>query len=79
MATLHQVEIIVHVDEALAQEQRDGLIRDLQKHEGVQKAEFTPGREHLLKVDYDRDKLHAQDVLKFVQREHVGAELIGPI
>ncbi|MGD2076420.1 MAG: hypothetical protein PVI91_13720 [Gammaproteobacteria bacterium] len=79
MGTLHQVEIVVHVDDVLAQEQRDGLIRDLQKHEGVQKAEFTPGREHLLKVDYDCDKLHAQDVLKFVRREHVGAELVGPI
>jgi hypothetical protein len=79
MGAFHQVEIVVHVDDVLAQEQRDGLIRYLTKHEGVEKAEFTPGREHLLVVDYDREKLHAQDVLKFVQQEHLGAELVGPI
>jgi hypothetical protein len=79
MSTLHQVEIIVHVDDVLAQEQREGLVRDLQKREGVEKAQFTPGREHLLLVDYDREKLHAQDVLRLVQQEHIGAELIGPV
>ncbi len=79
MGALHQVEIVVHVDDVLAQEQRDSLVRDLQKREGVEKAQFTPGREHLLVVDYDRDRLHAQDVLKFVQQEHIGAELVGPI
>ena len=79
MGALHQVEIVVHVDDVLAQEQRDSLVRDLQKREGVEKAEFTPGREHLLVVDYDRDRLQALDVLKFVQQEHIGAELVGPI
>jgi allophanate hydrolase subunit 1 len=79
METFHEVEIVLHVDDVLAQEQREELIRDLQKHGGVRRAEFTPGREHLLRVDYDPDKLHAQDVLKLVQREHIGAELVGPI
>ena len=79
MGTLHQVEIVVHVDDVLAQEQQAGLISDLEKHTGVEKAHFTPGRKHLLVVDYNPDKLNAQDVLKFVQREHIGAELVGPI
>ena len=79
MVAFHQVEIVVHVDDVLAKEQRDSLIHDLQKHEGVEKAQFTPEREHLLLVDYDRNKLHAQDVLKFVRQEHINAELIGPV
>jgi len=79
MGALHQVEIVIHVDDVLAQEQRAGLISDLQKRTGVEKAYFTPEREHLLLVDYDPDKLSAQDVLKFVRQEHVGAELLGPI
>ena len=79
MGTRHQVEIVVHVDDVLAQEQRDSLIHDLQKHTGVEEAQFSPGREHLLVVDYDRDKLHAQDVLNFVKQGHINAELVGPI
>jgi hypothetical protein len=79
MGTLHQVEIIIHVDDALAEEQRTGLISNLHKRAGVEKAQFTPGREHLLLVDYDPDKLDSQEVLIFVREEQVGAELVGPI
>jgi len=79
MVAFHQVEIVVHIDDVLAQEQRDSLVHDLQKHEGVEKVQFTPNREHLLLVDYDREKLHARDVLKYVQHEHINAELVGPI
>lgn len=79
MGALHKVDVVVHVDEAFDQEQRDSLVRDLQKREGVEKAQFTPGRDHLLVVDYDRDRLHAQDVLALIRHEHIGAELVGPI
>ena len=79
MGILHQVEIIIHVDDVLAQEKRTGLISNLHKRVGVEKAQFTPGREHLLLVDYDPDKLDSQEVLIFVREEQVGAELVGPI
>ena len=29
-------------------------------------------------VDYDRDQLHAKDVLGYVRETHTGAELVGP-
>ena len=57
----------------------DELVKDLQKHGGVEEAHFTPGRAHLLVIDYDRDQLSAQDVLEQVRRDHLRAELIGPI
>jgi multidrug efflux pump subunit AcrB len=79
MTARHKVEVVVHVDDVFAQEQRDTLVRDLQKREGVEKAQFTAGRDHLLVVDYDRDRLQAQDVLNFIRHEHIGAELVGPI
>lgn len=79
MGALHKVEVVVHVDEAFDQEQRDSLVRDLQKREGVEMAQFTQGRDHLLVVDYDRDRLQAQDVLALIRHEHIGAELVGPI
>jgi hypothetical protein len=48
-------------------------------HNGVEDAHFTMSRDHLLLVDYDRDRLHAQDVLGYVRESHVAAELVGPM
>ena len=79
MTTMHKVEIVVHVDDVLEENQQAELINDLRKHGGVEEARFTPGRAHLMVIDYDRDQLSAQDVLDHVRRDHLRAELIGPI
>ena len=79
MATMHKVEIVVHVDDVLGEGEQAELVKDLQKHGGVEEARFTPGRAHLLVIDYDRDQLSAQDVLDQVRRDHLRAELVGPI
>jgi len=79
MATMHKVEIVIHVDDALEDAQRNELINGLCKQGGVENARFTPGRDHLLVIDYDRDQLSAQDVLGFVQGDNLRAELVGPI
>jgi hypothetical protein len=79
MTTLHKVEIVVHVDDLLGNEQQTELIDYLKKDDGVKEAHFTPGHAHLLIIDYDRDRLSAQDVLHKVRSEHLRAELIGPI
>ena len=77
MGDIHQVEIVVHVDEALDNDQQASLLSNLQGHDGVEKASFTTGRDHLMVIDYDSNKLHTTDVLKFVKQENVNAELIG--
>ena len=79
MSTPHQVEIVIHVDDALGDDQQAELIEDLRRQGGVEAAHFTPGRAHLLVVDYDRDQLSAQQVLERIRKEHMRAELIGPI
>lgn len=79
MTSMHKVEIVVHVDDMLSEEQQAGLVNDLRKQDGVDAAHFTPGHAHLLVIDYDRDKLSAQDVLELVKRDHLRAELVGPI
>ena len=79
MGTIHKVEIVVHVDDTLGEEQQTELIDDLRKHGGVSEAHFTPGRAHLLVVDYDSDQLTSQEVLERVRKEHLRAELVGPI
>lgn len=77
MDQIHQVEIVIHVDEDLNEQQRASLIEALEQQEGVEKAIFTEHRRHLMLIDYDAGKLKALDVLGFVRQEHVNAELIG--
>jgi cell division protein FtsX len=77
MNDIHQVEVVVHVDEALSEEQRCGIVSNLQGRDGVEKAKFTTGRDHLMVIDYDSNKLHSDDVLDYVKQENVNAELVG--
>jgi hypothetical protein len=79
MGNIHQVEVVVHVDDALNESQRSDLVRHLRGRDGVEDARFTPGRDHLMLIDYDRERLHAQDVLGYVRETHTGAELVGPV
>jgi hypothetical protein len=76
MENIHEVGVVIHVDEALSEEQRAALLGNLQKHDGVERARFTKGREHLMVIEYNSDKLHSSDVLDYVRQEHVNAELI---
>ena len=77
MNDIHQVEVVVHIDESLNDEQRSGLVSNLQERGGVEKARFTTGRDHLMVIDYDSNKLHSDNVLDYVQQENVNAELVG--
>jgi hypothetical protein len=77
MDNIHQVEIVIHVDEALTEAQRAALVSNLREHDGVELARFTAGRDHLMVIDYDSNKLHSIDILGYVKQEHVKAELIG--
>jgi hypothetical protein len=73
------VEIIVHVDESLDEQQRDDLIVRLQQDEAINSAEFCPLRYHLMLVNYDREMLTSQDVLGRVTSNNIHAKLIGPV
>jgi len=75
----HTTEIIVHVDETLGESRRNDLTASLTNREGVYTAEFCPLRYHLILVQYDRENLSSQDILRHVTSESVHAQLIGPI
>jgi len=77
MENIHQVEIVIHIDESLTGEQQASLTDNLQQRDGVENARFTKGREHLMLIEYDSNKLHTADVLAYVRQENVNAELIG--
>jgi hypothetical protein len=73
------VEIIVHVDESLDEEQRNALVDTLERDEAIKSVEFCPLRYHLMLVNYNRDMVTSQDVLGRVTSHQVRAELIGPV
>ena len=75
----HTVEIVVHITEALGEQQRGDLVAALEGNSGIATAEFCPLRYHLILVRYDRDLYSSQDVLKKVTSHDVSARLIGPI
>jgi len=77
MDNIHQVEVVIHVDETLSEEQQAGMVSNLQRRDGVEKARFTTGRPHLMLIDYDSNKLRTSDVLDYVKQENVNAELVG--
>lgn len=73
------VEIVLHVDDTLEEEQRDNLTSMLSANDGVYNARFTPNRNHLMLVEYNRIKYRAVDILQKLTSNSVRAELIGPI
>jgi hypothetical protein len=77
MGNIHQVEVVIHVDETLTDEQRTTLVRNLSGHDGIENARFTAGRNHLMLIDYDSNMLHSIDILNYLKQENVNAELVG--
>ena len=75
----HDVEIVLHIDETLVDEERSDLARHLEEGPGINSVFFCNNRFHLMLVNYDRNMLKSQDVLSRVQDRELHAELIGPV
>lgn len=75
----HHVELVVHVDESLNNGQRSHMEETLVATRGISRAHFNKNRPHLMIVEYDPDETSSINVLSEIRREHVHAELIGPV
>jgi hypothetical protein len=75
----HNTEIVVHINESLEEHRRKDLVDALESTNGIHTAEFCPLRYHLMLVQYDRNNLSSQEVLKRVLDQSVNAQLIGPM
>ena len=73
------VEIVVHITEALEQQQRWNLVAALENDGGIVSVEFCPLRYHLMLVRYDKDMYSSQDVLSRVKSQNINAQLVGPV
>ena len=71
------VEVILHVNDSLAETDRNEIVTELQNKVGVSHAHFTPDRPHLCVVDYDPDCLHATDLLSSIREKHFNVERIS--
>lgn len=73
------VEVIVHINESLDEERRNGLVEKISEESGVFSVEFTPLRHHLVRVRYNREKVQSMDILNKFKGQSVNAQLVGPI
>jgi cell division protein FtsX len=73
------VEVVVYVSKDLGDEQRNLVVSELKKANGIMGAEFCLMRNHLVLAKYDRNMMSSQDVLKSFNSLNLDAKLIGPI
>ena len=70
-------DVVIHIDEDLADEAIHALERDLGGVPGVFSACVNDRARHLMLVDYDPRGVQADELLHLVHRHGVGAELVG--
>lgn len=73
------VEIVVHITEALEEQQRLKFISALEYEDHIFAVNFSPDQYHLLLVKYYRNRYSSQDVLASLESQKVNARLVGPI
>ena len=71
------IDVLIHIDENLADADIHQIERDLAYVDGVQSACVNDRARHLMLVDYDPDALPAKKLLSIVQGHGVHAELVG--
>jgi len=70
-------DVVIHIDEDLADDAIHELERDLSYVPGVYCACVNDRARHLMLVDYDPENIAAGELLNVVRRHGVGAELVG--
>lgn len=74
-----KIDIVVHVDELLDEENRRRVEHTLLKTAGIGRAHFNDQRQHLLVVGYDPAQTSSSQILKLVKQHQLNAQLIGGI
>ena len=75
----HVPEVVVWVPAKLDRNSRDELTGALERKSGIHAATFCTNRHHLMLVQYDRNGINSQDVLRYVKEGGADARLVGPI
>ena len=70
-------DVVIHIDEDLADEAIHAIERDLGAVSGVYSACVNDRARHLMLVDYDPEGIRAGELLSVVRSHGVNAELVG--
>jgi hypothetical protein len=79
IAPEHVVGIVIHVTDALQEQQRNNMVSTLENDDRVVAVDFCPKRCHLVLVSYDRNHNFSADMLDCLTAENVSAKLTGPV
>jgi hypothetical protein len=71
------MDVVIHIDENLAEDKRKAVIDKLLAQKGVESAAINPGALHILFVVFDPKDFTPHDVLNLVKSAGVHAELTG--
>jgi hypothetical protein len=74
---MRTTDMVMHVDEILAEESRRNLERTITSQRGVLDARFNERRPHLMLVSYDRERTTSFDILAVMSGQRLCAERIG--
>ena len=74
-----KLDIVVHIDEQLDEQNRKRVEHAMTKAAGVARAHFNNERHHLLVVGYDPAQTSSSQILKLVKQQSLTAQLIGGI
>ena len=75
----YDVEVVVHINEALSEDRRYDVKVGLELLPGVRKAKFAANRHHLLLVSYDRRITSSSNVIDRIREKDLHAQLVGPM
>lgn len=70
-------DIMIHINETLNDEARASLEDAMRKVEGVVSPRFNAGKEHLLMVAFDPDKIKAAALLEQTRAAGYTAQLVS--
>jgi hypothetical protein len=74
-----RIDIVVHVNELLDEQNRRRVEHAILKAAGVERARFNDERQHLLVVGYDPVRIDSSQILKLVRQHQLNAQIIGGI
>jgi len=74
---IHLVDVTLHIDQELSEEQLNGLETHFRKRDGVVSVHFNPAKPHLLLVEYNPKLVNSMDLLDILRYRGLHGELVG--
>lgn len=78
-STNAKLDIVVHIDELLDEQNRQRVEHAMIKAAGVERARFNSKRQHLLLVGYDPSQTSSTKILNLVKQQRLNAQLVGGV